>query len=301
MGPFTTDEGTLKQKRVKKENNILTRLPVYVRIALVQIPKEGIHMLRYLILLGLAAICVFAVGLSYAIEEENIIVYYSFDKLSGKTVPDDSGNGNDAELVGKGSLVDGEFKKAIHLNGGIVQMAANDFIVPIGKSGEITMEAWFYLNEHSAYDGIISIEAIDAGCCEFRTMVNPTFNPFWDAGHHVDKSLGNFQFELDEWYHYVLVADGKDGKIYVNGEFIGAQVENFTWPEYKEAAIYIGAGENPNVHRVEDAIIDEVVIYDKALTEEEVQESMELSIPGVLAVEARDKLAVTWGELKTDF
>ena len=258
-------------------------------------------MLKGLFLLGLAAICVFAVTLSHAIEEGDILVYYSFDQLKGDTVPDGSGNGYDAELVGKGSLVDGAFKQGIRLNGGIVQMAANDFVVPIGENGEITMEAWFYLNEHNAYDGIISIEAVDAGCCEFRTMVNPNFNPFWDAGHHADKSLGNYQFELDEWYHYVLVADGKDGKIYVNGEFIGAQVENFEWPAFKEAAIYIGAGENPNVHRVEDAIIDEVVIYAKALTEDEVQESMELSIPGVLAVEARDKLAVTWGELKTDF
>ena len=255
-----------------------------------------------LCLLVLSAICVFiAVGLSDAVEEEDILVYYSFDRLNGKKFIDDSGNGNDAELVGKGSLVDGAFKKAVRLNGGIVQMDANDFIVPIGENGEITLEAWFYLDQHAAYDGIISIEAAAGGCCEFRTMVNPNFNPFWDAGHHADKSLGNFTFELKEWYHYVLVADGKDGKIYVNGELIGEQVENFEWPEFKEAAIYIGAGENPNVHRVEDAIIDEVVIYAKALTEEEIQESMELSIPGVLAVEAREKLAVTWGELKTDF
>ena len=258
-------------------------------------------MFKSLFLFGLSAICMFAVTLSDAVEAEDIVVYYSFDRLSGKKFIDDSGNGNDAELTGKGSLVNGQFKKAVHLNGGVVQMAANDFIVPIGKSGEITMEAWFYLKEHAAYDGIISIEAVAGGCCEFRTMVNPNFNPFWDAGHHADKSLGNFTFELDEWYHYVLVADGKDGKIYVNGEFIGEQPENFRWPEFKEAAIYIGAGESPAHHKVEDAIIDEVVIYSKALTEEEVQASMELSVPGVLAVEARDKLATTWGELKTGF
>ncbi len=258
-------------------------------------------MRRSLFLLGLSAVCIFAVSLSYAVEEEDILVYYSFDKLNGNKVPDDSGNGNTAELAGKGSLVDGAFKKGIRLNGGVVQMAANDFIVPIGEKGVITMEAWFYLNEHAAYDGIISIEAAAAGCCEYRIMVNPNFNPFWDAGHHADKSLGHFQFELDEWYHYVMVADGKDGKVYINGEFIGSQVENFDLPEHKEAAIYIGAGENPTLHKVEDAIIDEVVIYAAALTEEEIEASMKLSIPGVLAVEARDKLAVTWGELKTDF
>lgn len=258
-------------------------------------------MRRNLILLGLVAVSVFAVGLSDAVEEADILVYYSFDKLNGNTVPDNSGNGNDAELVGKGSLVAGAFNNGIRLNGGIVQMDQNDFIVPIGEIGEITMEAWFYLHEHAAYDGIISIEAAAGGCCEFRTMVNPSFNPFWDAGHHADKSLADYTFELDEWYHYVLVADGKDGKIYVNGEFIGEQPENFEWPEFKEAAIYIGAGENPGVHRVEDAIIDEVVIYAKALTEEEVEASMEMSVPGVLSVEASDKLAVTWGQLKTGF
>ena len=261
-------------------------------------------MRRNLFLLGLSVVCIFAVSLSYAVEEEDVLVYYSFDKLNGNKVPDDSGNGNTAELAGKGSLVDGAFQKGIRLNGGVVQMAANDFIVPVGKKGVITMEAWFYLNEHASYDGIISIEAAAAGCCEYRIMVNPSFNPFWDAGHHADKSLGNYKFELDEWYHYVMVADGKDGKVYVNGKFIGSQPENFDLPEHKEAAIYIGAGENPTLHKVEDAIIDEVVIYAKALTEKEVKESMEQSLPGVLgwlAVEAGDKLAVTWGELKTDF
>ncbi len=258
-------------------------------------------MRKNLFLFGLSAICIFAVSLSYAFEEEDILVYYSFDKLSGNKVADDSGNGNDAELMGKGSLVDGAFNKAIQLKGGVVQMAQNDFIVPIGEKTEITMEAWFYLNQHASYDGIISIEAAAGGCCEFRTMVDPNFNPFWDAGHHADKKLADYKFELKEWYHYVLVADGVDGKIYVNGEFIGEVKENFKWPKFKEAAIYIGAGENPNLHKVEDAIIDEVVIYAAALTEDEIVASMELSVPGVLAVEADDKLAITWGELKAGF
>ena len=56
-------------------------------------------MLRSIIVLGLSAICVFAATLSYAIEETDILVYYSFDRLNGKKVLDDSGNGNEAELV----------------------------------------------------------------------------------------------------------------------------------------------------------------------------------------------------------
>lgn len=259
-------------------------------------------MYKGIMLYGMIVIMVFAVSFTYAVEESDIVVYYSFDRLDGKKFVDDSGNGNDAELTGNGKLVDGQFGKAVHLDGGIVQMApANDFIVPIGENGQITMEAWFYINTHSGHSGIISIETVDAGCCEFRTMVDPNFIPFWDAAHHADRKLPNFTFKIDTWYHYVLVADGNDGKIYVNGEFIGSQPENFKFPKFKEAAIYIGAGESPNHHKLEDGIIDEVVIYSKALTEAEVKASMELGVEGVLAVEAKDKLTTTWGDLKTNF
>ena len=259
-------------------------------------------MYKSILFYGILLIIMFAGSFTYAVEESDIVVYYSFDSLVGKKFVDDSGNGNDAELTGSGKLVDGQFGKAVHLNGGIVQMApANDFIVPIGENGQITMEAWFYINSHNAHSGIISIETVDEGCCEFRTMVDPNFHPFWDAAHHADKSLGDFTFEVKTWYHYVLVADGKDGKIYVNGEFIGSQPENFKFPKFKEAAIYIGAGETPNHHKLEDGIIDEVVIYSKALTEAEVKASMELGVEGVLAVEAADKLTTTWSHLKTAF
>lgn len=254
------------------------------------------------LLFTLFSISLVFVGLTaYPYEKEDILLYYSFDRLDGGKVKDQSGNGHDAELIGKGDLVDGKFNKAIRLNGGIVQMNKRNVIESVGDTGELTMEQWIFLNEHNSYDGIISIEAPEGDCCEFRTMVDPGFHPFWDAGHHVDKSLGNFTFEVKKWYHYVLVADGKTGKIYINGKFIGEQPENFKLPKFKEVTIYIGAGENPGVHKVEDAIIDEVALYNKALSEKEINESMNKGIPGVLAVEPQGKLAVTWGKIKSKF
>ncbi|MBI1927709.1 LamG domain-containing protein [Candidatus Poribacteria bacterium] len=254
------------------------------------------------LLFTLFSISLVFVGLTaYPYEKKDILLYYSFDKLDGGKVKDQSGNGHDAELIGKGDLVDGKFNKAIRLNGGIVQMNKRNVIESVGDTGELTMEQWMFLNDHNSYDGIISIEAPEGDCCEFRTMVDPGFHPFWDAGHHVDKSLPNFTFDVKKWYHYVLVADGKVGKVYINGKAIGEQPENFKLPKFKEVTIYIGAGENPNVHKVEDAIIDEVALYNKALNEKEINESMNKGIPGVLAVEPQGKLAVTWGKIKSNF
>ena len=259
-------------------------------------------MRKKLITMTITAILLLAVSYTYALEQENILVYYSFDNLDGNTIKDNSGNNRDAELVGNGELAEGEFGKAIHLTGGVVRLSnANDVIIPISENGEVTMAAWFYLNTHSNYDGIVSIEVPGGDCCEFRMMVDPNFKPFWDAAHHVDRKLDSFTFELNKWYHYVLVADGKDGKIYVNGEFVGSQPENFEFPNYEQASVFIGAGESVNSHKVEDALIDEVAIYSKALSAEEVKASKELGIEGALAVEAEHKLALIWGQLKSDF
>ena len=43
-------------------------------------------MINRIILLGLSALLVFAGGLTHAVEENDILVYYSFDKLDGKTI-----------------------------------------------------------------------------------------------------------------------------------------------------------------------------------------------------------------------
>ncbi len=256
---------------------------------------------KKLIAMTITAMLLLAVSYTYALEQKDILVYYSFDNIDGKTIRDESGNGNDAQLVNDGTLVDGQFGKAIHLNGGVVQLSpADDFVVPIGVNGEATLEAWFNMKSHSGHSGIVSIETIDAGCCEFRMMLNPSSNPFWDAGHHKDKSLNNFTFDLDTWYHYVLVADGKEGKAYVDGEFIGSHPENITFRKFEKAQIFVGAGEGPTSHPAEDVIIDEVVIYSKALSADEVKASKELGVKGALAVEAEHKLALTWGQLKSD-
>ena len=99
---------------------------------------------KNLFLLGISAMLIFAVSFSYAVEENDIVVYYSFDKLNEKTFTDDSGNGNDAELTGSGELVDGQFGKAIHLNGGVVQMSpANDFVARSAKKVRLPLKRGF--------------------------------------------------------------------------------------------------------------------------------------------------------------
>ena len=127
-------------------------------------------------------------------------------------------------------------------------------------------------------------------------MVDPNFNPFWSAGHPVDKILPSFTFDLNRWYHYALTADEKSSKIYVDSIFIVEQAENLKLPVFKEVTVYLGTGENPGMHSVEDTIFDEVMIWDKVLSENEIRETWENQ--SATLVKLMDKVATTWGIIK---
>jgi len=234
---------------------------------------------------------------SFALDINNLLVYWACDEGAGDTLKDSSGNGWNATInEGDSEWVDGKFEKGIHLQGSYAQVDGA-VIEPVGDTGEITLMLWFIMYQHSTYNGLISIEVPAGECCEFRLMVNPNKNPFWNMGHHVDKSLADFTFEMETWYHYAMTGAGKGGQIYVDGEFIGEQPEDFELGDYPEVTMYLGTGESPASWRVEDSTFDEVMVWNKALTADEIQEVMS---GGLMAVEPANKLAYTWGSIKSE-
>ena len=71
---------------------------------------------------------------------------------------------------------------------------------------------------------------------------------------------------------------------------------------YPEQPIQIGVGngsDGENDFRYLEAIVDEVVIYDRAISHDELNELMDFDWPTV-AVEPKDKLAVRWAEIKNE-
>ncbi len=253
-------------------------------------------MLKFsLIIVVIAAFMASGVVMSAGIDAKRLLLYWSCNDGNGETLKDDSGRGFDGTLKGNFVWVKGQVGGAVQLKGGYGEVKGN-IIESTAKTGEITLACWFMMNDHASYDGIISIASplCDASCC-YRLMVNPGNNPFWNAGHHVDKSLPNFSFEKNKWYHYALTSDSKSGKIYVDGKFIGEAVENFKLPEFPDVTVYIGRGESSGVHPTEDATIDEVTIWDKALGENEFQFIMK---PNFLAVLGLGKITTKWAELK---
>ena len=241
-----------------------------------------------------------ALGTSaYALDFDGLIAAYPFDEGSGDTAGDISGNGFDGEIIA-GNWVTGVFGEAVEFTGGQSHMFADDVFSSLPNNA-ITIGAWFQLQDHPTYEGIISgseagIGEVRGECCQYRIMVNPGFSPFYNAGGHTDVSVAGTLVEGGIWYHYVMTIDG-DVKLYLDGELIHESLAvNDPLPELA-TPLLVGTGESPGTWPL-FGLVDEAVVFDRAITEGEVNELKDDGLIVAMAVDARGKLALQWGGLK---
>ena len=102
----------------------------------------------------------------------------------------------------------------------------------------------------------------------------------------------------DVWVFLAGTFDGEDQKIYVNSMLDGTlanpggytnndELLRIGWDPHAEERHFVG-------------VIDEVTIYDRALTQNEVEQNMNASL-GITSVDPAGKLSSTWGEIKAGF
>ncbi|MCD6507601.1 LamG domain-containing protein [Candidatus Poribacteria bacterium] len=254
--------------------------------------------MKITIITGMIAALIFGLftAMGYSQKKEGLVLYLPFEEGSGNKVHDQSGHGWEGEFNGA-KWVDGKIGKALEFSGTGLDCVVVDapVIDSVGKTNEITIEAWFYLLSHQQYDGIVSIATRCPGefCCSYRIMVDPSYHPFFNCGHHVDRKITDFTFKEKTWYHYAMTYDGSTARIYVNGKQIGEQAENVK-PLPKAKPVLVGTGEAPGTWGT-NAIIDEVAIYDRCLGEDEIKQDMKGVI---LSVDPNSKLTTAWGYIK---
>ena len=81
--------------------------------------------------------------------------------------------------------------------------------------------------------------------------------------------LGNFGFELDQWYCLAILRDGNNLSAYVNGIHIGSNTVAAAQPD-PATTLQFGTAESGHPGRVFRGKIDDVRIYKRVLSEEEI-------------------------------
>ncbi len=228
---------------------------------------------------------------------DGLVAYWDFNEGSGNTAKDMSGNGHDGELVG-----DAQWTNDGYFGGGIVFDGAGDE-VNIPFHADLNQEVFTICAWANVADGGTGHRAVISSRADFPqrgfifycTPANTW--QFWiGAGPNHWKSAQGPDVTVDDWDHLAGTYANGNHRFYVNGEFAAEQKFEIVVNPEEELLIGAGANETANHNYFFNGTIDEVQIYNRVLTDDEIATVM--SGP-VTAVEALDKLAVTWGQLKT--
>ncbi len=226
---------------------------------------------------------------------DGLISFWTFDKsdVSGKTIKDVWGNNNGTFIGGDPQLVTGKIGEALKLDGKVyVEMPIGSPVdkALIGKPS-FTIEFWANVEsdaKHQAWFG----KGEGAQSKAIRILADPGGNEwgmhFWDNDWWTGVATGG-------WQHIVFTFDGKSnvGQMFKDGKIQGNHT--FAATDFASSAVWIGK-EIWQGSSLGKGTIDEVRVYSKALTQDEVTQNF--LVNSVSPVEPVDKLSTTWGDIK---
>ncbi|MDD4870298.1 MAG: hypothetical protein PHR77_07035 [Kiritimatiellae bacterium] len=206
--------------------------------------------------------------------ERGLLGWWKFDDGSGGEAIDSSGIGNSGDITGA-EWVEGKFGRALHFGGKNAYVSVQD-LEGLDESSEMTAEVWVYWEGTGKYPNIITggnwnpggfLMFVADNQCSFR-MFKPGPAP-WEPKNHAECSAAILQFKQGQWYHLAVTCKRPTMRTYVNGQPAGTA--DWDYPVGFSGDLRIGAWDGNGV--CHNGLIDEVKIYNRALTESEIKTS----------------------------
>jgi hypothetical protein len=219
-------------------------------------------------------LCFAFTGIAYPDLTDGLVGYWPLDEGTGLVAADNSGNGHDGTLTATGISWDSG------VVGGSVDCDGSDFSdgyidIPQHtalKPANISVQAWVNLDGIRTWDGIVG-NFEDTGDTEAGWAL---FTYGDNAGFYV--SIGGTMrwtevaLPLGEWVHLVGTYDGTDVKLYKNADapVITAAGGPIDYSEFTILGMRIGQYYDSNEQQALDGRVDEVALWSRALSAEEV-------------------------------
>ena len=206
---------------------------------------------------------------------EGIVAYWPFEEGAGTFTADATSGGNDGQLVG-GTWTAGFIGNAVEFDGAddYVDLPSMDI-----TGDELTIAAWF---RSDALDNCGSRD------CRIISKSNGTAESahYWMLSTFGSGSATRLRFRLKtdgttttlvassgdlqegEWTHAAAVYDGSEMRLYKDGALVGSTSK--TGALSTSSSIDVNIGRNPDGYGEWQGAIDDVRLYDRALTPGEV-------------------------------
>ena len=247
----------------------------------------------------------------FAIVGDGLVSYWTLDEIKkgpgNSDIVEDIVGDNDGILQHKQRVAKGKYGNALEFDG------QNDFILvgtnnlPLGNA-PVTISAWLFKDKKGAAGigfAIFCYGVWDTGSPAHGLSL---VNGLRRLNNNVAFSQGNNgevkgpAVTLGEWHHVAAIYNGaKRNILYLDGVEVGAKdvpeakVELGPVPGKNGQGAVIGATTRHNGRWL--GLLDEIGIYNRALTPEEVKRNA--TAQQIFAVEPGGKLSLTWAKIKT--
>lgn len=248
-------------------------------------------------------------------QEEGLVLYLAFDEGTGSIIKDSSGNGNNGSIMGGARWVQGKDGKALEFDGedDYVRVPYNDIF---NITDTITLAVWIKPSLPFAppWKAIINNREFGAEG-SYLLQTSQTDGGPERVAEFALRLPGGYTYmravtllTSDDFWHIVATYDKESSqmKIYVNGNLEKTAKPNRApsgpIDPASEDGIFIGKDYGVDAPNWFGGIIDEVAIYNRALTEAEVKDLYAGKVKAkIVAVEPSGKLATSWGRIKTAY
>jgi len=220
-----------------------------------------------------AVAVVLALGYTAVAAPPGLVGYWTFDEGQGQTAFDSSGNGLDGTLNGDPQWVAGQLGGALDFDG------SGDFVeIPhdplLSITDAITIAAWTNMRATASGEmAIVSKGGWGANDLPYELTETAGDVIFWQFYDNEGRDTCSPDSPpVGEWHHICATYDGAVFKCYIDGElgeeweYAGAMPEN-------TASVTIGRRSRGGTFF--NGMIDDVAIYNRALSEEEIGLVME--------------------------
>jgi hypothetical protein len=206
-----------------------------------------------------------------------LVAAYAFDEGSGTTVADASGNGNTGTISGANWTSSGKFGKALSFNGSTSWVSVADS-ASLDLSGGMTVEAW--LNPAAIGNWRTAVMKEKSGGLAYALYASTglaasapsaNVNPGTEAA-----VAGSSGLPLNSWTHLAGTYDGTTIRLYLGGSLIASQAES---GNIAPSTAPLRIGGNSVWGEYFQGQIDEVRIYNRALSTSEIQTDMTTPVP----------------------
>jgi hypothetical protein len=207
--------------------------------------------------------------------QNGLVAAYSFNELAGTSAADSSGNGNTGQLNSATWSTAGRFGGALQFNGTNSVVSIND-APSLDLTSGMTLEAWVNPTQLSGWKTVVLKER--SGDLSYALYAHDEARP---AGYvalpNAVAAAGTTALPLNSWTHVAFTYDGSSLVLFINGLEV-RRVAATNVIATSTGMLRIGG--NAVWGEYFTGFIDEVRIYNRALTAGEVQIDMSTPLGG---------------------